>query len=149
MPEEQPIQKSPSGKKGTCCNCGRDKWIAGDGLCGTCWKAVWDIKKDSPEYAAALAAVKECINSPSFKRRGGMRKKKVTAETSDQCDSLPAEAQPVPDLPVNAPAELIRGKSVLQSTFDGLAVVIDKLRAERDFCMARAEKITQAIELLS
>jgi hypothetical protein len=79
--EEESMEgtKPTSGKKGTCVNCEREKFIADkEGLCSTCHNAVAGISKDSVAYTAALADVKKrLINNPS--RRGKVAKAKAMA----------------------------------------------------------------------
>jgi hypothetical protein len=63
-------EKSVSGKKGTCLNCERSKYIAGaDGLCGTCHNAVKGLVYGTPEYTAALAAAKTRLTDQNHKRK--------------------------------------------------------------------------------
>lgn len=65
---------SPSGKTGTCSNCGRTKFIADKhGHCTTCRDAVKGVSVGSTEYSAALAEVKTRLADPNFKRGGNRR----------------------------------------------------------------------------
>ena len=80
--EDKEMDKCSSGKKGTCCNCGRNKWIAGKGLCSTCLNAVKGWLDGSPEYIKALADAKKRLTDPDYKsgRGGNRRSKKLSPE---------------------------------------------------------------------
>lgn len=68
-------KKTPSGKVGPCANCGRSKFIAGaHGLCSACHYSVKDLKKDTPEYSAALAKAKDRLTDPNNKRCAKVKK---------------------------------------------------------------------------
>lgn len=72
------MEKSASGKKGTCINCERKKFIADkEGLCGACHNAVAGLEKGTAAYTDALATVKARVSDPNFKC-GGKRKTKPT-----------------------------------------------------------------------
>lgn len=79
--EEEEVEgtKTVSGKKGECTNCGRSKLIADKkGLCWACHHVVKGISKDSVDYTAALADVKQRLtDNPS--RRGRVAKAKTPA----------------------------------------------------------------------
>lgn len=102
--------KARTGEIGTCWNCVREKWIAGNGLCNTCFKAVKSIPPDTEEYKVALAAVKERIESPDFRhhtQKKSGKKKSVQSKKKIPTKKL-GTAKPTPALEQtgdNTPAE--------------------------------------------
>lgn len=62
--------------KKACRNCGREKNIVCDGLCGGCYGSVRGMEKDTPEYFKALADAKKRFNDPDYKPRRGCKKSK-------------------------------------------------------------------------
>jgi Mor family transcriptional regulator len=69
--QEQKIKENkPMTRKGICKNCGREKFITGDGCCGVCYLAGKGLEGE--EKAEALAKIKEKISSG--KMRTGRRK---------------------------------------------------------------------------
>lgn len=121
MPEE--IKKYPSGKKGICSNCGREKFIADkNGHCGTCSSVVKGMDTGSAAYAAALATIKDHIGAPGFKKHPVRHKK----------------PDPTPVRKPN-PKEVAR---------TGLPKIIQIMRDERSNYLAEANKLEKAINLL-
>lgn len=121
MPEE--IKKYPSGKKGICSNCGREKFIADkNGHCGTCSSVVKGMDTGSAAYAAALATIKDHIGAPGFKKHPVRHKK----------------PDPTPVRKPN-PKEVAR---------TGLPKIIQIMRDEQAYYLAEANKLEKAINLL-
>jgi len=128
------IKKYPSGKKGICSNCGREKFIADkNGHCGTCSSVVKGMDIGSPAYTAALATIKEHIGAPGFKKRPVRHKK-----------------------PHHTPVRKPNPK-VIKSTLDmtikevartGLPEIIQLMRDEQAHYLAEANKLGKAINLL-
>jgi hypothetical protein len=133
--EEESMEgtKPTSGKKGTCVNCEREKFIADkEGLCSTCHNAVAGISKDSVAYTAALADVKKrLINNPS--RRGKVAKAKAMA------------AAPVKR---SKPQESVLDRTIKQVARAGVPAIIAQARIELDGLMSEADKLTKAINIL-
>lgn len=130
---EGKTEKSPSGKVVTCTNCERSKFIANkEGLCGACCSAVKGISKDSGAYAIALAdAKKHLLNNPS--RRGRVTvAKKLSPES------------------IQKAKKNVRALSIKHNGGDhDLAGAIAELTISRDNLLLKADKLTQAIALLS
>lgn len=131
--EEMKGTKPTSGKKGKCVNCEREKFIAdGAGLCSSCHNAVAGISKDSVAYTAALAdAKKRLINNPPRRGRGTVAKK------------LSPES-------IQKAKKNVRALSIKHNGGDhDLAGAIAELIINRDNLLLKADKLTQAIALLS
>jgi transcription initiation factor TFIIIB Brf1 subunit/transcription initiation factor TFIIB len=131
------VEKKEMAVKGKCVNCLRDGMSLPAGhMCGGCNARVKGFKSGSPEYIAALAKAKKDFNDPDYKSgRGGKRKK----------EKLPV----VPDhLRKGASQKRGQGQNPCSPPTSDYAV-ISTLCAQRDFHLAQADKLQQAIELLS
>ena len=129
--ENMEAKKPSSGKVGACVNCGREKYIADkEGLCASCHHAVKGINKDSVAYSAALAdAKKRLINNPS---RRGTNTKKLSPES------------------IKKVKKHVRALSIKHNGGDpDFAGAIAELTLSRDNLLLRADKLTQAIALIS
>lgn len=129
MPE---VNIPPSGKKGTCTNCGRDRWICNKhGHCGTCASAVKGFEHGTPEFDAALAAAKKRIqaNGDTKFSKAAKRLRSRAKERIEAIKQLPPEKK--------APKQL-----------ENLTAT-DMMIAERDLLLDRVQKLNTAIELLS
>ena len=124
-------KKTPSGKVGPCANCGRSKFIAGaHGLCSACHYSVKDLKKDTPEYSAALAKAKDRLTDPNNKRCAKV--KKLSPES------------------IQKAKKNVRAMSIKHNGGDhDLAGPIAELTLSRDNLLLKADKLTKAIALLS
>jgi hypothetical protein len=117
--------------KKACRNCGRVKAIQSDGLCGGCNGAVYrKHTKGTPEYNDALAEAKKRFNDPNY-HRGGKRPLRNPTAT-------------VQKIKTHARALGIKHNGGDPEN----AGVIATLQLERERCLLRAEKLTQAIEIL-
>ena len=122
----------PSGKKGICVNCGRDRWISNKhGHCGTCASAVKGLEHGTPEFNAALAEVKKRIkgNGDAKFNKAAKRLKSRAKERIEAIKQLPPEKKTTKQL-------------------ENLTVT-DVMKAERDLLLDRVQKLNTAIELLS
>jgi hypothetical protein len=157
-------EKSPSGKKGTCSNCGREKYIADkNGHCGTCHTAVAGLDPGSSAYAAALDTIKDRINAPGFKTRPA-KQRKVDRKPARKAKSIePAEGKSGTSkrkfksarkpsssdfLKHNVPHKAQIGQ-VRHHGVVGNVAVIELMATQREFHLAEAAKLCQAIDLLS
>lgn len=61
MPEEKKLERTSTGRRGTCTNCERHNISIKNakGHCSSCALAVAGIDEDSPEYSGILAAARE------------------------------------------------------------------------------------------
>ncbi|MCK9431848.1 MAG: hypothetical protein M0R00_02695 [Candidatus Omnitrophica bacterium] len=134
--------KSPSGKKGTCSNCGREKFIADkNGYCGICHTAVKGMDPGSVTYVTALDAIKDRINAPGFKTRPAKRKKD---------DSKPAKAQSMLPEKINEVKTHARSLAIKHDGGDtGTSKIMATLQIERENLLAQVRRIDQAISLFS
>lgn len=105
-----------------CRNCGRVQKIIGDDLDSGCYYVVRKLTKGTAEYNEALAKAKLKFGDPNYKHGGGPRKTKKAPK------------------PVMAK---VRFTNIAEGA------VIDQLTEQRDQYLAKADKLTQAIELLS
>lgn len=127
-------EKSPSGKKGTCSNCGREKYIADkDGHCGTCHTAVKGIDPGSVAYVSALDKIKDRTNTPGFKTRPAKQKK-------SNC------SKPAIEQSMSHTRSLAVGRDGGDS---GTSRIMATLQIERENLLARVKRIDQAISLFS
>lgn len=133
-------EKSPSGKKGTCSNCGREKFIADKkGHCGTCHTAVEGMDPESAAYAAALATVKDRINKPGFKTRKAKPFRPIRiSKAKFKSNALP---------------KLKEIKSTLDMTIKevantGIPGIIQRARNEQAAYLQEADKLGKAIKIL-
>ena len=122
-----------------CRNCGRTKAIQADGLCGSCNNAVYKkFTKGTPEYNAALAEIKKRVSDPNFGR--GYRK--ATPRTK-----VPAKISPDN---VKKIKTHVRALKIKHNGGDPeMAGVIATMQMERERLLAKADKLKQAINLLS
>lgn len=122
----------PSGKKGTCINCGRDRWIANKyGHCTTCASAVKCFKFGTDEFGDALTAVAKRIQE-----NGDTKFKKAAKRLRTRVKERMAEVKQLPP-------EKKATKQLANIT------VTDMMIAERDMLLERVHKLNSAIELLS
>lgn len=173
------MEKSPSGKKGTCSNCRREKYLNNCGRCMSCQKAVKGLKRGTPEYAAALAEVKVRVTDPNFRPGGYCRsvaKKAVPAEQKPKSEkkavkkfksTKPPESMSAYDqycrdcLNLGVKPTSMAGfkkssgktQTLIESEVCGYTAVSDnvikRITVMRDYYQNKATKLTQAIELLS
>lgn len=108
-----------------CRNCGRVRKIIGDDLDSGCYYAVRKLTKGTPEYNEALARAKKKFGDPNYKRGAGPKKLKKAKK------------------PVRSMAVTAHSGNIAENA------VIDQLTETRDQYLAKADKLTQAIELLS
>jgi hypothetical protein len=127
MPEE--VKKYPSGKKGICVNCRRERFISdAAGLCGMCHNAVKGIDPNDLSYADALKKAKaRCANTVAAPTRSA--KKVKTSKPK----------KPVLDHTI---------KQIARAGLAGIPSIIAQARAERDGYLAEAEKLNKAINIL-
>lgn len=132
--ENAETKKSPSGKVGTCGNCGRSKFIAGsNGFCGTCHNAVKSLSKNTPEYSAALAEIKKRVLDPDY-GPGGRNDKKPEEKFKKKFTQILHQKTVLPvDCDVFKSARLTILESVIK---------------ERDSVMAYVGKLDRCIEIL-
>lgn len=117
-----------------CRNCGRKMTIQSDDMCGGCNSAVYKkFEKGTPEYAAALAEAKKRFTDPNYKPGRKHPKKSVSELPTSEYKSA---RQQLLD------AKII-GYTVIDDSFR------KKLAVLRDYLRDKADKIDQAIELLS
>lgn len=134
-------KKSPSGKKGTCSNCGREKYIADkNGYCGICHTAVKGMDPGSVAYVAALDTVKDRINAPGFKTRPAKQK---------NVDRKPAIAQSMSPEKINEVKTHVRSLPIKHDGDSGTSKIMATLRIERENLLAQVRRIDQAISLFS
>jgi len=134
-------EKSPSGKKGTCSNCGREKFIADkNGYCGICHTAVKGMDPGSVAYVAALDAIKDRINAPGFKTRPAKQK---------NVDRKPAtiKLSPKEIKEARTPARALTIKH--DGVDSGTVKIVSTLQIERENLLAQVRRIDQAISLFS
>lgn len=165
-------EKTSSGKKGTCTNCGKIRFIASKvGHCHTCNNAVKGKNTDAAR-AAALADAK------NVKQRKSVKPASTTPDRgkTEAIETLPAFQEDIqkskaivramvekrktdkhndtPDVlsvPVNEtflPSVKSWGRASTSSRGDGLASALDKLRAERDYMCNSLDKLNQVITML-
>jgi hypothetical protein len=114
-----------------CDNCGRVKKLSGHDLCGGCYSSVRKYSWGTPECTAALAEAKKRFSSPNYKRGGGPRKKMSTEH--------------IKKVKIH-----VQALSIKHNGGDPeMAGVIAALQIERDVLLVKADKLKQAIELLS
>jgi hypothetical protein len=131
--EDETMEKSPSGKKGICCNCGREKWIAGKGLCATCLNAVKGWLDGSPEYIKALADAKKRLTDQDHKsgRGGNHRTKKLSPDKIKEAKTH------------------VRALSIKQSGGDpDTSYIIAKIDMKIEYHQGMIGKLKQAKEIL-
>lgn len=126
------MDKSPSGKKGICSNCGREKFIANKyGHCTVCSEAVKGIEKDTPDYTDALSEVKERLtNLKSPKSR------KPAPRINPHIAKRPHKEKTALDLTIKEVAMV------------GMPGIIKRMYDERSLYLAEAEKLSKAINIL-
>lgn len=138
-PDQQEKTSVSKSKKKPCRNCGRVMTIPCHGLCGGCYGAVYGkYKKGTPEYDKALEDAKARLTDPNHSPYSRKRKKTEPLVVAAICTDNPEKA--VEDIPVE--------HALLKDELTGVALIIDKLRAERDFYSSMIAKIDQAIEIL-
>lgn len=115
--------------KKVCRNCGRDKNIIGDGLCGGCYFSVKGMEKGTPEYDEELSNAKKRFTDPNYVVRRG-RKAKPSSQKQ------PATTKSTLDMTV---------KEVART---GIPGIIQRMRDEQADYLAEAEKLGKAITLL-
>lgn len=144
MTEE--IKKYPSGKKGICVNCRRPAHISDrHGHCKTCANAVRGVVLDE-HRAAALAAVKERLQTAKFKKAvPGLRAKaKDLKKYRDAEKTNLGKAREYSRLPVESTLDM----TVKQVAQTGIPAIIARAVAERDGHLSEAAKLDKAIILL-
>lgn len=151
--EEIPVSES---KKKPCRNCGRVMTIPCDGLCGGCYGAVYGKhEKGTPEYDKALADAKARFTDPNYDPHRRKHSEKIAPpsvvicmDNSEKAADIPVKKMPPEILNHERLTEWARKKTPLQDAFTRMPLIVDKLRAERDFHSAMIEKINKAIEIL-
>ena len=149
MTEE--IKKYPSGKKGICSNCGREKFIADkNGNCGTCSSVVKGMDAGSAAYAAALATIKDHLSAPGFKTRPTgrkpARKKRISPENVKHGMNDRALTNKPPAQPKLKKRTL--DMTIKEVANTGLFKIIQLMRDEQAYYLAEANKLEKAINLL-
>lgn len=136
-------EKSPSGKKGTCSNCGREKYIADkNGYCGTCHTAVKGIDPGSVAYVTALATIKDRINAPGFKTRPAKQKKSNCSKPAIEQSMSPEK---IKEVHTHARSLVIKH----DAGDSGTSRIMATLQIERENLLAQVKRIDQAISLFS
>jgi hypothetical protein len=132
MPEE--VKKYPSGKKGICVNCRRERFISdAAGLCGMCHAAVKGLDPDDIAYADALKKAKaRSINT-------GAALVRSTQTAKDRKVVTRKPKKPVLDHTI---------KQIARAGLAGIPSIIAQARAERDGYLAEAAKLNKAINIL-
>lgn len=132
--------KSPSGKKGICSNCSREKFIADKyGHCNKCRNAVQGLEPDTPAYADALAAVKERLSAPRAKRNTV-----IMSEAEKRVFRKPDKKSSTPDKPM--PSTKI--KQLIEKDIATDLTIIMAMRKQRDYHATMVQKLTNAISAL-
>jgi len=85
---------SKDNKSKSCVNCGRNRWIAVDGLCDYCYKAALPFPRGSVEREDALAKAKKKVLNPSFGRHSRQRKA-VIVSVSPKESTVIKEVSPI------------------------------------------------------
>lgn len=134
--QKEKTMTSYTNRKKPCRNCERTMLIMGNGLCGGCYYAVKNSghEKGTPEYDVILAAAKERFTSTDHKRTTvKLKSKKLSPETIKKLKT--------------------KGRVLLSIKHNGgdpeMCGVIAKLQTERNAALAKADKLAQAIKLLS
>lgn len=146
MPEE--IKKYPSGKKGICINCRREKFIADKfGRCDTCSASVRGLEMGTTEYIDALIAVKARLADPNRKRVSVVGKKisknKFKKYEAAEKNNLQKACEYA-----KMPGKLSLDMTVKEVALTGIPKIIQQMRDERADYLAEAEKLGKAINLL-
>jgi len=142
MAEE--FKKYPSGKKGICVNCRRERYIADkEGLCGSCHAAVDGINPDSLDYAIALGGIKARLESKPERKPAAIKPIPVPKP------SAPKQKKPA----TKKKKDPARVKSSLDMTIKqigrvGIDAILEMITNERNSHMAEAQKLDKAINLL-
>jgi hypothetical protein len=138
--DDADIKKMEEGKEmatRACRNCGRVRKIIGDDLDSGCYYVVRKLTKGTPEYDAALAKAKIKFSDPNYKRT---RKTLVNVVIQNKLS-----AEKIKKIKTH-----VRALGIKQNGGDPkMAGVIATLQIEREVLLARTDKLTQAIELLS
>jgi len=136
------IRKYPSGKKGICVNCRREKFINDrHGHCKSCGDAVKGLTPDTPEWVAALASVKELLTNKHFNKIGKEK------------GAVPDKPTPPPPPPKEDRSTFLSKKShdVINSVLKEHVeqIILDVLEVERKLLMDQLNRINRAIEVFT
>jgi hypothetical protein len=112
--------------KKACRNCGRDKNIVGDGLCGGCYFSVKGMEKGTPEYDEELLSAKKRFTDPNYRKKTA-KQKPITK---------PAKTKSTLDMTVKEVAKT------------GIPGIIQRMRDEQAGYLLEAEKLGKAISIL-